>query len=98
MPGIEAAGKQRVAPSGAGRSMVEYGLKGVHYVVIGLFAFEQNVFANSVLTPLPQSPQLSCSLGPFDLVTEGVSNILVHIFLLTCRFGCQLLRTVFPCP
>lgn len=74
----------------------------MHYVVIDLFACEQNMFANSVLTPSQQPPQLPCSLASFDLVIDGVSKILVHVFLLTCRFlflltcrfGSQLLRAV----
>lgn len=63
-----------------------YGLDGVHYVVKGLFACEQNMFANSVLTPSQQSPQLPCPLASFDSVIDIVSKILVHVFLLACRF------------
>lgn len=66
----------------------------MHFVVIGLFACEQNMFANSVLTPSQQPPQLPYPLASFDSVIDGVSKILVHVFLLTCRFGSQLLRTV----
>lgn len=39
--------------------------------------------ANSALTPLPQSSKLSHPSGPFDLVIEAVSNILLHVFFLT---------------
>lgn len=66
----------------------------MHQVVIGLFACEQNMFANSVLTLLQQIPQLPCLLACFDSVIDGISKILVHVFLLSCRFGSQLLRAV----
>ncbi len=59
----------------------------MHHVVIALFA-------NNVLTPSQQPPQLPCPLASFDSVIDGVSKILVHVFLLTCRFGSQLLRAV----
>lgn len=58
----------------------------MHYVVIGLFTWEQNMFANSVLTPSQRPPQLPCPLAPFDSVIDGVSKILVHVFLLISRF------------
>lgn len=63
-----------------------YELDRVHYVVIGLFACEQDVLANSVLTPSQQSPQLPCPLASVDSVIDIVSKILVHVFIFTCRF------------
>lgn len=50
------------------------------------FACEQNMLANSALTPLPQSSKLSCPSDHFDLVIESVSNILLYVFFLTIRY------------